>query len=83
MEYKETKHARRVISRRKISRSWLKQVLLEPELVHPDEEDPDLEHRLAKIKEFGNRVLRVIVNTTVKPNKIITAYFDRTMKGKL
>jgi len=37
----------------------------------------ELEHRLAAIPEFGNRVLRVIVNTSAIPPRVITAYFDR------
>lgn len=48
-----------------------------PERVELDEVDPDLEHRLARIPEFGNRVLRVIVNPSVTPARIVTVFFDR------
>lgn len=39
--------------------------------------------RFRKIPEFGGRVLRVAVNTTVEPNRVISVFFDRQMKGKL
>lgn len=48
-----------------------------------DEKDPTLEHRLKEIPEYGDRVLRVIINTTVDPVRVVTVYFDRTMKGEL
>ena len=33
--------------------------------------------------EFGGRVLRVTVNTAVEPNRVVSVFFDRRMKGKL
>jgi hypothetical protein len=45
--------------------------------------DSDLEHRLGKIDEFEGRVLRVIVNPQLEPIRVITAFFDRAMRGKL
>jgi len=49
----------------------------------PDPTDATLERRYRKISEHGNRVLRVVVNTTVVPERVVSVYFDRTMKGKL
>lgn len=40
-------------------------------------------YALKRIPEFGDRVLRVIYNATTEPTVIVTAYFARTMKGKL
>jgi hypothetical protein len=42
-----------------------------------------VESRLAKIPERGHRVLRVVINKTVVPARVVRLYFDRTMKGKL
>ena len=39
--------------------------------------------RDAPVPEFGHRVLRVVVNPTVAPIRVVTLYFDRKMKGKL
>jgi hypothetical protein len=38
--------------------------------------------RLAKIPEHGNRVLRVVINKAAVPERVVSVYFDRTMKGK-
>ncbi len=40
-------------------------------------------HALRAIPEFGDRVLRVIYNRTRQPPHVVTAFFDRGMKGKL
>ena len=75
-----TQHARDAITKRKIEIRWVEHVLTNPmQVAH----DPALEYRLATITEFGSRVLRVVVNRTVSPVKIVTLYFDRRLKGKL
>jgi hypothetical protein len=53
-----------------------------PEWVEVDTKDPSLEHRFVRIPEFGSRVLRVIINIEATPPRVVTAYFDRAMKGK-
>ncbi|MDE2060697.1 MAG: DUF4258 domain-containing protein, partial [candidate division NC10 bacterium] len=63
--------------KRRIALQWVKQVLTRPEWIEPDPVDPNLEHRLAPVAEFGNRVLRVVVNGTASPQRVVTAYFDR------
>ena len=35
------------------------------------------------IPEFGNRVLRVVVNKAAEPIRIVSVFFDRRMKGRL
>lgn len=82
MNYELTQHAKDMLQERGIALEWLEQVVDNPVTTHPDLADDALEHRLGKIAEFNNRVLRVIVNIKVKPTRVITAYFDRTMKGK-
>ncbi len=54
-----------------------------PSKTHPDPEDPALEHHLAPISAFGFRVLRVVYKRGTVPPLVITAFFDRAMKGKL
>jgi hypothetical protein len=39
--------------------------------------DPDLTHYLARIDEFEDRVLKVVVNTKKTPPLVVTAFFDR------
>jgi hypothetical protein len=55
----------------------MEHVLQHPEQVVPDPMDGDLQHYLARISGFGDRVLRVIVNTTKEPPYVVTVFFDR------
>jgi hypothetical protein len=57
--------------------------LAAPELVLPDPDDAAVERRFRRIPEFGNRVLRVAVNTAVEPNRVVSVFLDRQMKGKI
>ncbi|BCX11192.1 MAG: hypothetical protein KatS3mg067_0130 [Thermosynechococcus sp.] len=77
MEYVLTEHARDALAKRRIQTAWLERTLSTPEVTEADQVDRDLEHRLARIPEFGNRVLRVIVNGKQTPPVIVTAFFDR------
>jgi hypothetical protein len=81
--YELTQHARDIMDERHISADWLERALARPSLIEPSTTDPELESRLAKIPEYGDRVLRVVVNTQVVPERVVSVYFDRKMKGKL
>lgn len=81
--YEFTEHALQRINERGISIQWIEKTLYHPTRVEPHESDPELSYALAVISEYGNRVLRVVYKTSENPVKIITVYFDRTMKGKL
>lgn len=82
-KYELSKHAQDVMRERKISQEWLDRVLLSPTLTLDDREDVELKHHLAKISEYEDRVLRVVVNDVKVPHVIVTAFFDRNMKDKL
>jgi hypothetical protein len=77
MEYALTEHARDALQKRQIPLPWLERALRAPEATEADPLNPDLEHRLARIPEFGNRLLRVIVNGKKTPPLVVTAFFDR------
>jgi len=83
MRYELTRHAEAVLKERRIPLEWVEQVADSPERVEPDPQDPHVEHRLGRIKEYENRVLRVILNMAERPGRIVTAYFDRRMGSKL
>ena len=57
--------------------------LAAPELRLPDPDDATVERRYRQIPEHGGRVLRVVVNTTVEPVRVVSVFFDRKMKGRL
>lgn len=77
MEYVLTEHARDALKKREIQVSWMERALIQPEQIEIDSIDPNLEHRLACIPDFGNRVLRVIINKQETPLRVITVFFDR------
>ena len=78
-----TKHAQEAMRQREIPAEWLKRTLSAPELIQPDPDDPDVERYFKRIPEFGGRVLRVAVNTSIDPPRVITVFFDRQMKDQL
>jgi hypothetical protein len=83
MAYLLSAHAETSIREREIAPAWIDAAMNEPDMRLPHESDPTLYQALKRIPDFGDRVLRVIVNATKEPPLIVTAYFDRTMKGKL
>ncbi|MHB2149521.1 DUF4258 domain-containing protein [Calditrichota bacterium LG25] len=82
ISYELTEHAKKVIAERNIKLEWIELVISSPLKIENDAEDEELEHALGKISEYGNRILRVIYKKGF-PKRIVTVYFDRTMKGKL
>ena len=83
MKFELTKHAKKVLTEREIPFEWLERTLAAPKLVLPDPDDAAVERRFRRIPEFGNRVLRVAVNTAVEPNRVVSVFLDRQMKGKI
>jgi len=82
-DYQLSDHAKDVMKEREISWRWIMETIMNPTLILRDEVDGNLEHSLAPIPDFGERVLRVIRNVGANPKKVVTAYFDRKMRGKL
>ena len=77
MDYVLTEHARDAMEKRQIQREWIERALRMTEVTEADLIDPHLEHRLVRIEELENRVLRVIVNCRVTPLRVVTAFIDR------
>jgi hypothetical protein len=83
MNYTLTQHANKVLAEREIPLEWMERTLNEPVLREPDPDDAALERRYRPISEFQGRVLRVVVNTSVDPFRVVSVFFDRSMKGRL
>jgi hypothetical protein len=81
--YQLSQHARRRIERRQIRPEWIVAALTNPDRVEPDALDPALRHALKKIEEMDNRVLRLVYNPSVEPPRIVSVYFDRSLRGKV
>ena len=81
LEY--TIHAITAMNEREIPAEWIERVVSEPALRLPDPNDPELERFYGIIPEYGDRVLRVVVNTRAATWRIVSVFFDRDMKGEL
>lgn len=68
---------------RGIDDSCVDHVLMHPRMIQDDPQDPELQHFLAPIAECEHRVLRVVAKRDTIPVLVITAFFDRTMRGKI
>lgn len=83
IRYELSAHAVTVMVEREIPEAWVARVLSDPERTEPDASDPELRHALGRIPERDDRVLRVVYNETTRPWRVVTAYFDRGMRGRL
>jgi len=83
MEYTLTEHAKKVLDERRVPLEWLERTLDHPALTEEDPADASLERRYCAIPENDGRVLRVVVNTSVEPVRVVSVFFDRRMRGKI
>lgn len=83
MKFELTQHAKKALAEREIPLEWVERAMSAPELRLPDPDDATVERRYRRIPEHGGRVLRVAVNIAVEPERIVSVFFDRKMKGKL
>ena len=83
MKYELSQHAKDAVAEREILIEWIEDVLRSPARRVPDRRDAGLEHLLGVIDQYGGRVLRVVINPTAVPIRVVTVYFDRKMKGNL
>lgn len=81
-KFELTAHAATVIAEREIDVAWIGRTLEKPDRTETDRDDPSLAHALARIEERDDRILRVVYNRSVKPLRVVTAYFDRRQRGK-
>lgn len=76
-----SRHARDVMSERKIPEDWVQRALDQPDRV---EIAPDsTSHHIKAIPEHGGRYLRVVVNPSVTPHRVVTVFFDRRLGRQL
>jgi hypothetical protein len=75
-----TEHARYQIQERAIQISWIDETLSNPQTLIPEADVHGNTHYLKQISEFGQRWLRVVVNPNVKPQRVVTVFFDRRVK---
>jgi acyl-CoA thioesterase len=75
-----TKHFKSMLKERSIQQQWVERAINEPEEV--EEHEDGTRHFLRSMEEHGNRWLRVVINIQVQPNRAVTAFFDRRLRGR-
>ena len=73
-----TAHARTMMHERGIMEDWVKSTVLDPDMTEQREDDEV--HYLKKIPQKRGKFLRVIVNPSVNPERVITVFFDRRVQ---
>ena len=75
---KESKHFLNMLTERGIKPEWVDMTINDP--YSTDEYGDGTLHYIKQIPEFGDRWLRVIVNASVSPSILVTAFFDRRLR---
>ena len=83
MELILTAHERQAMAERGIPIDWVQRTVDGPASRSRDPYDHEVERCYLPIAERGDRVLRVAVNVTSDPWRVVTAFFDRSMRGEL
>ena len=73
-------HAKEMLLERKILEEWVWRAIDSPDNKETGT-DSNL-HYTKTIKENEDRILRVVVNPNLEPNRIVTVFFDRRLKRK-
>ena len=71
-------HFEDMLGERGIAPEWPERAMTDPDTT--EEHDDGTRHFIKRIPEFGNRWLRVIVNVRAKPERRVTAFFDRRLR---
>jgi len=67
-----------MLNEREIKREWTDRTMRDPD--RTEERDDGTRHFIKQIPEFGDRWLRVVVNVTARPERRVTAFFDRRLR---
>ena len=78
-----TKHALEVMAERQIPTEWVDRTVTEPAIRTEDPNDTEVERFYCAIPESDDRVLRVAVNTSASPWRVVSVFLDRRMRGQL
>lgn len=79
IDYELSEHAYDMLKERNIQESWVKLAIEDPEI--KEFKDDGTVHYIRAIEQYGGRFLRVVVNPDVRPQRIVTVFFDRRIGG--
>lgn len=80
MEFQLSGHAGDMLSEREIPEEWLWRTLASPD--RQEVGGDGTVHYINSIPEHGGRFLRVVVNPTATPERVVTLFFDRCLRRK-
>jgi len=79
-DFELSAHTKDMLNERNIAEEWLWRTLNTPDKKQRGA-DGNM-HYTKTIREREGRVLRVVVNADVQPNRIVTVFFDRRLGKK-
>ncbi|MEK6590078.1 MAG: DUF4258 domain-containing protein [Nitrospinota bacterium] len=75
MDFKLSAHTHDMLKEREIPEEWVWRTIDKPDWENIGE-DKNI-HYFKSIPEHGERILHVVVNPHVSPQKVVTVFFDR------
>ena len=78
MDFELSAHAKDMLKERNIPEEWIWRAINESDW--KERGDDGNIHYFRGIPEHGGRILHVIVNPNVKPQKVVTVFFDRRVR---
>jgi hypothetical protein len=75
MDFKLSEHTKEMLKERHIVEEWVRRTLDDPDW--KDTRIDNNVHYFKGITEHGGRILHVVLNPHVSPQKIVTVFFDR------
>jgi hypothetical protein len=78
IEYEFSEHASDMLRERNIQEAWVKLAIEDPE--KKELKDDGTVHFIRAIEQYEGRYLRIVVNPDVRPQRIITVFFDRRIR---
>ena len=76
-----TAHLRDALEERELPLEWVWRAIEQPDWVDPDP-IANRQRLYRRIPEFGDRILRVIIEDDVEERVVVTVFFDRRAKRK-
>ena len=80
MDIKLSKHAKDILTERSIPEEWVWQAVHNADFQSKGKDENI--HYFKIIDKFERRVLHVVVNPHIKPQKVVTVFFDRRERTK-
>ncbi|HHT9144003.1 MAG TPA: DUF4258 domain-containing protein [Candidatus Wujingus californicus] len=75
MDFKLSKHTQGMLKEREIQEEWVRRTIDKSDWKNIGEDNNV--HYFKSISEHGEKILHVVVNPHVSPQRVVTVFFDR------